>query len=366
MTPATAAQEVQHLRSHVREALAAHRAGRPEAATVLRRWVPRFKGASKKTILAATLTRAEAQTAVAREHGFPTWGRILEEARKGPKASWNLPLEARVTDPAIREALALVAAGKIRAVASLLKREPDLAARPVRLDASGPLKTGRFLEAAVHVGSRAPRSRRALPQVIRIVTSLDGGRDPRALQQALRRVVAKPWTGAKQYQRQAIRALLKGGAAPGPAMPTALFQGGPEASDELVKAGAPLTLVAAACTGRVAALRRMLPASTGLERRRALALAAVNGQTPVIQALLQAGLDPNQWNPSGYYDHSTPLHQAVWFDHFSTVRVLVEQGADLSIRDKQHDGTPLGWARFGKRDRIARYLRSRQGDDGGR
>ena len=40
---------------------------------------------------------------------------------------------------------------------------------------------------------------------------------------------------------------------------------------------------------------------------------------------------------------STPLHQACWNGHIEIVKLLLEAGAELEIRDGAHNGTPLGW-----------------------
>jgi ankyrin repeat protein len=63
--------------------------------------------------------------------------------------------------------------------------------------------------------------------------------------------------------------------------------------------------------------------------------------------LLDAGEDPNRLNPEGMHAHSTPLHQAVLGGHADVVRLLVERGARLDIRDSVWNGTPLGWAIYG-------------------
>lgn len=40
------------------------------------------------------------------------------------------------------------------------------------------------------------------------------------------------------------------------------------------------------------------------------------------------------------------------------VRVLVERGADPTIRDARFDGTPEGWAAYAGQDDVVRYLGS--------
>jgi hypothetical protein len=44
--------------------------------------------------------------------------------------------------------------------------------------------------------------------------------------------------------------------------------------------------------------------------------------------------------------------------HLEVVRLLVERGARLDIRDRIYHATPLGWAEHGSRERTAEYLRA--------
>jgi ankyrin repeat protein len=53
------------------------------------------------------------------------------------------------------------------------------------------------------------------------------------------------------------------------------------------------------------------------------------------------------------------LHHAAWAGHDDVVRLLVESGARLDIRDTLYNGTPLGWARHAKKDALAEYLAER-------
>jgi len=140
---------------------------------------------------------------------------------------------------------------------------------------------------------------------------------------------------------------------------TALAFGYRSAAEALVRRGARVDrLDTAAGLGRLAVVRQMLPAAGGEDRHRALALAAGLGQVEMVGLLLDAGVDPNRYNPEGNHAHSTPLHQAVWAGHASVVRLLVQRGARLDLRDAIYQGTPLGWAEYGGRAEIAEFLRA--------
>ena len=76
--------------------------------------------------------------------------------------------------------------------------------------------------------------------------------------------------------------------------------------------------------------------------------------------LLDAGEEPNRYNPKGNHAHSTPLHQAASAGHIDVVRLLVTRGARLDIRDTVYEATPLGWAVYNGRTEIADYLRAQE------
>ena len=104
-------------------------------------------------------------------------------------------------------------------------------------------------------------------------------------------------------------------------------------------------------------LARPRVAGAGPEaRHRALALAAQHGHVEVVRLLLDAGEDPNRYNPEGNHAHSTPLHQAALAGHEPVVRLLVERGAWLDIKDTIYQATPLGWAWYAGQTAIAAYL----------
>ncbi|MFI6292608.1 ankyrin repeat domain-containing protein [Nonomuraea sp. NPDC050790] len=93
-------------------------------------------------------------------------------------------------------------------------------------------------------------------------------------------------------------------------------------------------------------LARALAESPGLVHR-----AAEHGRPDVVRLLAGLGFDV------GHLDRCTPLHLAAWNDDLDTVQALLALGADPSVRDAEHDSTPLGWAEYGGKRRVAEYLR---------
>lgn len=92
----------------------------------------------------------------------------------------------------------------------------------------------------------------------------------------------------------------------------------------------------------------------------ALAYAAYRGSRAAAILLLERGAEIDS-QPSNFFGPndpgSTALHKAVSGEQADMVRFLLEQGADPSIRDLDHDSTPLGWADYFGHDEITRLLR---------
>lgn len=140
---------------------------------------------------------------------------------------------------------------------------------------------------------------------------------------------------------------------------TALVFGFVEAAEALVRRGARVdTLPAAAGLGRLDQVRTLLPASPADDRHRAFALATQLGRLEITRALLDAGEDPNRFNPPGMHAHATPLHHAALGGHDAVVRILVERGARLDLEDTIYHATPAGWADHGGHPAIGARLRA--------
>jgi hypothetical protein len=150
------------------------------------------------------------------------------------------------------------------------------------------------------------------------------------------------------------------GAEPASAVLTALGHQEREAVDALLRNGAPLDLVLVAALGRAEEVQWFLPASEREDRHRALALASLYGHAEIVGLLLDAGEDPNRYNPIGIHAHSTPLHQAAAGGHDLVVRLLVERGARLDMKDTLWQGTPAGWAHHEGKQDIEAYLRAQE------
>lgn len=161
----------------------------------------------------------------------------------------------------------------------------------------------------------------------------------------------------------------------------ALYYGETAAAERLAEAGAGLDLPAAAGVGdierladllaaspeEVAAARTLVhysrvrwPTDESVEVLRlhvlgmGLVYAALHGRTEALRMLMAAGADPDHRPP---FEHgATPLHWAVVGDRPESVRALLEAGADPTLRDRDFDATPAGWAEHLGRSRAAAEL----------
>jgi len=267
--------------------------------------------------------------------------------------------------------------GDIATLKRLLEEDPELIrARSTRVTDSDPPVHGATLlhyVAANGVEDERQRSPKNAAEVTKVL--LDAGADPNALCNlygsrctTMALLVSSTPPARAGVQVPVLNVLIDHGASVAPTgegnwtspLVTALVFGFTEAANVLVDRGAPLdTLAAVAGLGRIDDVRRMLPSATADDRHRALALAAQLGHVEIVRVLLDAGEDPNRYNPPGTHAHSVPLHQAIAAGHLDVVRLLVERGARLDLRDTVHGATPLGWAKYCERPEIAAYLTER-------
>ncbi len=352
-------------------------AGHPMAVHLIRHCLPRFlderipwlpKNIPEAELLATPLHLADFQLAVARGYDFLDWPsltRFVEAVTQpgSPVQRFEAAVEAVVN-------------GDAEALRALLRQGPDLVhARSSRITHFDPnIHAGTLLH---YIGANGVENYRQKtpPNAVEITRILlESGAEPDSLADlyggkctTMSMLVSSNHPAEAGLQVALVDLLVDFGAsveARGEGtwtspVTTAITFGFIDAAEALVRRGARIdTLPVAAGLGRLAEATQLLPAASPEDRHQALAHSAQMGHTEVVQLLLDAGEDPNRFNPKDTHAHTTPLHQAVWSGHDATVRLLVERGARLDIRDTTHHSTPLGWAEHGGRTELAEYLRS--------
>ena len=359
------------------ELLDAHRSGDSRAIQILHEHHPRFldtkipwlpKNMPESEIRSAALELDDARLAIARCYDFKDWA-ALEEHVQGV---------FRDDSPVLRfeSAVEAVIAGDVAALKSSLHANPELLrARSTRVTHfDPPVHRATLLHYVAANGVEGYHQKTPRNAVEIAKTLLEAGAEVDALADmygghyaTLPMLVSSCHPAKAGVQVALVDTLVDFGAAveargsakwSSPLM-TALAFGYRDAAEALVRRGARVDSIAAAAgLGRLVDAARMLTTADPLSRHRALALAAQHGHLDIVRLLLDAGEDPNRYNPDGNHAHSTPLHQAVWAGHGAVAQLLVERGARLDIQDTIYRGTPLGWAEYGGRTDIATYLRA--------
>jgi hypothetical protein len=199
------------------------------------------------------------------------------------------------------------------------------------------------------------------PNIVAVVKIiLDAGAEQAAMDETLGLVCSGRVPRECRVQLPLIELLCNHGADPDAALQPALGHGEFEAVEALLLHGAKLDLPAAAALGRTEEFKHLLPRACSDDRHRALALASQFGHIEIVKLLLNAGEDPNRYNPVGFHSHSTPLHQTALAGHDQLVRLLVERGARLDMKDILWKGTPADWAAHAGRTELEAWLRARE------
>ena len=319
---------------------------------------PRFRGKHLSEVKSASLKPEDAQLVLAKMYAFDTW----RELEAFMRALNNNPEIER-----FESAVQAIVDGDLNSLKSALEQHPKLVkARSSRRHHAT------LLHYTAANGVEGSRQRTPANAVEIAKCLLDVGADPDALADmyggkstTMAMLVSSAHPAKAGVQAPLAELLLDHGANPEGAgsqkqspILIALAFGYSDTAQALARHAPPQDdLVLMAGLGRTDVVSRLLAKADAPAKQKALALAAQHGHTDVVKHLLDAGVDPNRYNPNGFHAHSTPLHQAVWSNHEGVVRLLVERGARLDMRDTVYDGTPLGWAVYGQRDEIADYLR---------
>jgi hypothetical protein len=200
-----------------------------------------------------------------------------------------------------------------------------------------------------------------LPANIVAVTKviLDAGPSQSARNEALMLVSTGRVPRECRAQLPLIDLLCDYEADPNSAVRAAALHGELEAMNALIGHGARIDLPVTAALGDIEDARRLVAGAGRADRHLALTFAASFGHVEIVRLLLDAGEDPNRYNPVGGHSHSTPLHEAAGGGHEEVVRLLVERGARLDLKDILWRATPADWARHAGRTKIEAYLRSK-------
>ena len=361
MKPAGSLPRLASLDDYEREALdllAALERGDRDVAWRFKWEHPGFRGKSVTEVDPAGLDLADARLVIAQEHAFHDWRRLQEFVaamrHDQPLARFEAAVDAIVE-------------GDLDGLRNMLHDHPELARARATRRHHATLLHYVAANGVEHGRQKTPAN---AVEICRLL--LEAGAEPDALADMYDArcttlsmlVSSSPPDDAGLQIRLAETLLDHGAALEGPgsqwqsAVLTALVFNFPMTAEALARRGPVTSFVVACGLGRIEDVRRLLPAADPVMRHQGFSLAAQRGRADVVRLLLEAGEDPDRFNADGFHSHATPLHQAVGGNHEEVVRLLLERGARLDLRDGVYGSTPLGWALHGRRDAIADLLRA--------
>jgi ankyrin repeat protein len=342
-----------------------YRAGNRGAFHHIQQYHPRLRGrydtndrnqVTEAEIRKADVTPADAQSVVARWHGFASWPSLAKHvgvARKNsPVCQFESAAEAIITGDAAKLRTLL------RANPGLIRARSTRAHRATLLHYVG-------ANAVEGYRQKSPKNAVRIAEILlgagaEVDADLDYGRmrkryPERTGSTTLGMVATSCHPAAAGVQIPLLDLLIKHGARvdgfPGAWSPlvAALHNGRGHAAAHLAKRGASLNLEGAAGAGRLDVVRsffnkdRSLQAGATQEQMEfGLMWACEYGHTGVVEFLLKMGVKVDA-RPHG----ETGLHWAAYGGHAAIVRTLLKRNAPVSVTDRRFDGTPLGWALYG-------------------
>jgi Ankyrin repeats (3 copies) len=346
-----------HLRYQAKDLLKDHDARNQAAAQRIREFHPRFNRATDAEIFDAQLSLGDAQLTIAREYGFPSWARLKRHIEKPTLSDrLDLPHQQRIENATFRRAVELLDAGDVSGLRAHLNQHPTLVNQQVVFEGGNYFRNPTLLEFVAENPVRHGTLPANIVEVTKVI--LDAGPRRSAQNETIMLVSTGSVSRECRVQLPLIDLLCDYGADPNSAVQVAALHGELEAVNALIGRGARLDLPVAVALGRIEDARRFLAGASSADRHLALTLAADFGHVEIVRLLLDAGEDPNRYNPVGGHSHTTPLHQAAGSGHGEVVRLLVERGARLDLKDILWKATPADWARHGRRTEIEAYLRA--------
>jgi ankyrin repeat protein len=366
ITPLPLRAGLARFKKQANDLIKAFRSGDPEALYAIRQLHPLLPGrygtndrndVTDSEIRSARVTRADAQSVVARWHGFESW----------PKLTKHIEALTRKNSRVLQfeSAVEAIITGDVTTLNALLRENPDLVrARSTRAHHATLLH---YVGANGVEGYRqmTPMNAVKIAEILlRAGAEVDADLDYRSMRRrypersgsaTLGMVATSVHPAVAGVQIALLEILLDYSASvdglPGGWNPliAALHNGRGQAAEFLANRGARMDLEGAAGVGRLDVVKRFFKKDGGLKANATKAQmesgfmwACEYGRTNVAAFLLQKDVDIAA-QPHG----ETGLHWAAYGGHVAIVKMLLARKAPVDPKDERFGGTPLGWALHG-------------------
>jgi hypothetical protein len=306
-----------------------------------------LNAANQPSLTACTL--AQAQFALAREHGFASWPKFVRHLEglthsHSPVAAFEAAVDAIVN-------------GDLATLKKLLSENPKLVrARSAREHRSTLL----HYVSANGVEDFRQKTPKNIVEIAKLL--LKAGANVNAESDAYGGRSTTLGLTATSYHPEAagvqiplMDLLIEYGAKidgpdGGSAVNGCLHNGRGEAAEYFASRGARLDLEGAAGVGRLDVVTgffkddgSLKPTATLEQMKNGFAWACEFGRTSVIDFLLRKGMEVNT---KLRHDGQTGLHWAAYGGHVDAVKLLLECGAPVDAKDESYGGMPLDWALY--------------------
>lgn len=311
-------------------------------------WTPKDVPPPRRTL-------AHAQFVIARVHGFARWGDLVRHietlAQDSAEARFERAVDAVVT-------------GDIDALQRLLREHPELArARSSR-------GHGCTLLHYVSANGVEGYRQKTPPNIVAITKMLlEAGADVNATAACYGTeddTLGLTATSMHPHNAGVMIPLLETLVVAGADMNrdggwgiirACLANGQPDAARWLADHGAVPDLADALGIGRLDLVQSFLShdgtlknGATAAQLEEGIRNASWYGEIAAIRYVLDGGFDAGR----RFVDGATALHHASYDGNAELVALLLERGAPVTVRDTEHDGTPLEWALYARSERQKR------------
>ena len=256
-----------------------------------------------------------------------------------------------ITNPLFRQAVEAIDSGNITVLEKLLDQHPHLVRERLDIPEEGYFRHPYLIWFIADNPIRHDKLPVNIADITKLLIQRVKKESPGSFQQQIDYTFGLVITGRIPrecaVQIELMDVLIDAGVKPREAL-SALANGNIAAAEYIVEKGGKLDLATAIGLDREKDIERLAQQATQKEKQEALIVAAFFGKAGMLSFLVNLGVDVNEYldNSSNFHSHATALHQAIYSASLDAVKVLVNAGARLDLKDRVYGGTPPGWAEY--------------------